>query len=116
MRLVPNQAHFRLDVDSRARQWLALHPQTDGLVIEYDVHRCCGGGKICQVSVRAQSDRDDPNEYARAECVDGTDVLIDRRAAARLPHRFGLTVKGMGRWKQLDLQLDPDAWGDLLWA
>jgi hypothetical protein len=113
---VPDEAPFRLDVDSQAREWLDLHPQTEALVIEYEVHRCCGGGRICQVSVRAQSARDDPKDYARGRSVDGTEVLIDRRAAARLPHRFGLTVRGVGRWKHLDLQLDPGGWGDLLWA
>jgi len=107
---------FELEIDTKAQAWLAARPRPDALVIEYDVHRCCGGGKICQVSVRAQSIRDDPNDYARGRCVDGTEVLIDRRAAARLPYRFGLTVSGVGRWKHLDLQLDPDGWGDLLWA
>lgn len=113
---VPTNTTFRLEVDADARRWLDSHVQSEGLVIDYEVHRCCGGGKICQVSVRAQSARDDPKDYARGECVDGTEVLIDRRAAARLPRRFGLTVRGVGRWKHLDLQLEPDGWGDLLWA
>ncbi len=107
---------FELEIDTKAQEWLAARPRPDALVIEYEVHRCCGGGKICQVNVRAQSVRDDLTEYARGESVDGIEVLIDRRAAARLPHRFGLTVRGVGRWKHLDLQLDPEGWGDLLWA
>jgi len=107
---------FELEIDTKAQAWLAARPRPEALVIEYDVYRCCGGGKICQVSVRAQSARDNPNDYARGESDGGTEVLIDRRAAARLPHRFGLTVRGLGRWKHLDLQLDPEGWGDLLWA
>ena len=109
------EALFRVDVDSPAREWLDLHPQAESLVVEYDVHRCCGGGKICSVKVRAQSEKDDPLAYARGTTTDGTRVLIDRRAAARLPQRFGLTVTGIGRWKHLDLQLEPDLWGDLLY-
>ena len=47
---------------------------------------------------------------------DGTRFLIDRRAAARLPRRFGLTVRGFGRMKHLDLSLAGDQWGELLYT
>jgi len=46
---------------------------------------------------------------------DGTKFLIDRRAAAKLPSRFGLTVRGLGRLKHLDLDLDGEQWGTLLY-
>ena len=106
---------FQLEVDAEARRWLDAHPCAEALVIDYDVHRCCGGGKICSVNVRALSEKDDPLEYARGARTDGKDVLVDPRAAARLPERFGLTVRGVGRWKHLDLRLEPDQWGDLLY-
>lgn len=106
----------QVDVDARAREWLESHPADGGLVIDFDVHRCCGGGKICEVRIHPRSTEPDAREYAHTTTPDGLPVLIDRRAAARLPRRFGLTVKGLGRWKRLDLQLDPDQWGELLWS
>jgi len=47
---------------------------------------------------------------------DGTRFLIDRRAAARLPAGFGLTVRGMGPLKHLDLDLEGEQWGELLYT
>lgn len=106
---------FQLEADARARQWLDSHASTRPRVIAYDVHRCCGGGKICQVKVRELSREDDPNDYAVGAMDDGTTFLIDRRAAARLPARFGLTVHGLGRLKHLDLKLEGEQWGALLY-
>ena len=107
---------FQLDADARAREWLDLHPSANPRVVAYDVHRCCGGGRICQVRVRELSPKDDPAEYATGALDDGTKFLIDRRAAARLPLRFGLTVRGFGRLKHLDLDLEGEQWGDLLYS
>jgi hypothetical protein len=39
----------------------------------------------------------------------------NQRAAARLPNRFGLTVRGFGPLKKLDLVLDGEQWGRLLY-
>lgn len=47
--------------------------------------------------------------------ADGTKFLIHRTAAARLPSQFRLTVRGMGRFKHLDLDLDGEQWGTLLY-
>ena len=47
---------------------------------------------------------------------EGRRVLVDRRAAARLPGRFGLTVRGLGPLKHLDLELEPEDWGELLYT
>jgi len=106
---------FELEVDAQARSWLDSHPAV-AYVIAYDVHRCCGGGKICQVHVRALSRRETTDGHVAATLADGTLFLIDRRAAARLPSRFGLTVRGLGRMKHLDLRLDGDEWGELLYT
>src|SRR5215831_5637499 len=107
--------HFQLEANAAARRWLDLHPRTRPLVIVYDVHRCCGGGEICQVRFRGLSAKDDPADFATGQVGDGTQVLIDRRAAARLPRRFGLTTHGVGRFKHLDLELAPEEWGTLLY-
>jgi len=53
--------------------------------------------------------------FATGALEDGTRFLIDRRAAARLPSRLGLTVRGMGRFKHLDLDLEAEQWGTLLY-
>lgn len=108
-------SRFQLEADAGAREWLDLHNSTKPRVIAYGVHRCCGGGKICQVKVGELSRRDDPNHYATGTMDDGTTFLIDRRAAGRLPARFGLTVRGLGRLKHLDLKLVGEQWGTLLY-
>jgi len=107
---------FQLEADITAREWLKAHPAAGPRVIAYDVHRCCGGGKICQVKVRELSRKDVPGEYSTGEMDDGTKFLIDRRAAARLPSRFRLTVRGLGPLRHLDLDLEAEQWGDLLYS
>ncbi len=107
--------NFQLDADASAREWLELHPSEAPRVIAYDIHRCCGGGKICQVTIRGLSRQDDPDQFATGSLDDGTSFLIDRRAAARLPSRFGLTVRGLGPLKHLDLDLEGEQWGTLLY-
>ena len=106
---------FRLHADAKAREWLDLHPAAGLRVVAYDVHRCCGGGKICQVKVRQLSRKDNPDQFVAGALEDGTEVLIDRRAAARLPSRFRLTVRGMGPLKHLDLDLEAEQWATLLY-
>jgi hypothetical protein len=106
---------FQLEADATVRAWLQAHPSRAPRVIAYDVHRCCGGGKICQVKVRELSHKDDPAKYSTGVMDDGTKFLIDRRAAAKLPSRFGLKVRGFGRLKHLDLDLAGEQWGTLLY-
>ena len=108
-------SRFQLEADAGAHEWLDSHPSDRARVIADDVHRCCGGGKICQVKVRELARNDDPDQYAVGALDDGTQFLIDRRAAARLPSRFGLTVRGIGRLKHLDLVLAAEQWGMLLY-
>jgi hypothetical protein len=109
------RTEFQLEVDAGAREWLDSHPATRPRVLAYDVHRCCGGGKICRVSVREGSSSDDPETFATGALGDGTTLLIDRRAAARLPARFTLTLRGFWRLKHLDLALEAEQWGTLLY-
>jgi hypothetical protein len=107
--------HFHLEAGPTVREWLAAHPSASPRVIAYDVHRCCAGGKICQVKVRELSQKDDPAQYSTGVMEDGTRFLIDRRAAARLPSRFGLMVRGLGPLRHLDLDLEGEQWGRLLY-
>jgi hypothetical protein len=113
--IMPAPTDFQLNADGSAREWLDSHPSGAPRVIAYDIHRCCGGGKICQVKVRELSRADNPDQFASGVLDDGTRFLIDRRAAARLPSRFGLTVRGLGRLKHLDLDLEGEQWGTLLY-
>jgi len=106
---------FRLQADAKARAWLDLHPAAGPRVVAYDVHRCCGGGKICQVNVRELSRNDNPEDFATGALEDGTQLLIDRPAAARLPGRFGLASRGIGRLKHLYLIPEAEQWGPLLY-
>ena len=106
----------QLDIhtDEQARAWLDAHADASYWVVDYETHRCCGGGKICEVSVRASTRR--PEGYLDASLADGTRFAIDPRAARRLPASFGLTVRGIGPLKHLDLVLSGDEWGELLYT
>jgi hypothetical protein len=107
--------NFDVEVDDAAREWLNSHPATGSRLISYAVKRCCGGGKICLVQVRDASRRDDVSRHTPIALEDGAELLVDPRAAARLPSRFGLTVRGFGPLKHLDLVLDGEQWGNLLY-
>jgi hypothetical protein len=106
---------FDVEVDGAAASWLVSHPPAGRRVLAYNVKRCCGGGKICTVQVREQSGRDDVSRHTPVVFEDGTELLVDPRAAARLPSSFGLTVRGFGPLKHLDLVLDGEQWGRLLY-
>ena len=106
---------FRVEADGRAREWIRSHPTEEPRVLAYDVKRCCGGGKICSVSVRERSHKDDRRDFATAVLSDGSTLFVDSRAARRLPSRFGLTVRGLGPFKRLDLDLSGEQWGALLY-
>jgi hypothetical protein len=107
--------NFDVKVDAAARAWLDSHPARASRVISYAVKRCCGGGKICMVQVREASRRDDLSRHTPVALDDRIQLLVDPRAAARLPARFGLTVRGLGPLKHLDLVLDGEQWGNLLY-
>lgn len=112
---MPADPDFHIDADPAARAWMQAHPESEPRVITYSVKRCCGGGKICAVSVRKASVRDQPGVLASARLQDGSLIRVDRKAAARLPARFGLTVRGIGPLRHLDLDLDSEGWGRLLY-
>lgn len=94
---------------------MRLHATEEPRVIAYDVKRCCGGGKLCTVSVRTPLEKDRRRDYVTGVLTDGTKLLVDRRAARRLPSRFRLTVRGIGPFRRLDLDLSGEEWGVLLY-
>ena len=106
---------FYITVDAAARAWMDSRPTAGSRVISYAVKRCCGGGKICMVQVREASRRDDVSDHIHLVLKDGAELLVDPRAAARLPARLGLTVRGLGPLRHLDLVLDGEQWGRLLY-
>jgi hypothetical protein len=108
-------AGFQVEPDAAARAWLEAHPSAGPRVIAYKVARCCGGGRICTVQVRDKSRRDDLSRHTPTVFADGTELLVDPRASARLPASFGITVRGIGPLKHLDLVLSPEQWGRLLY-
>ena len=108
-------ASLQVEPDAAARAWLESHPTAGPRVIAYRVTRCCGGGRICSVRVREQSRRDDVSRHTAAVTGGGSQLLVDPRAAGRLPARFGLTLRGIGPLRHLDLVLDGEQWGRLLY-
>jgi hypothetical protein len=108
-------AGFEAVPDAAARAWMEAHPSRGPRVLAFKVSRCCGGGRICTVQVREQSRKDDISGHAPAAIGEGAELLVDPRAAVRLPKRFGLTVRGFGALKHLDLVLDGEQWGRLLY-
>jgi hypothetical protein len=94
-----------------------LHAHKDCVwAIDYEVHRCCGGGKICEVVVRAHDGKQRREDYVATELPDGTRFLVDPRAVRRLPRRVNLTVKGRRGRTRLDLALSGEEWGQLLYT
>ncbi len=108
--------NFEIEVDDQARAWMDAHPATRPRAITYDWYRCCGGTKVCSVAVQPLSRRDHAEDYISARLPDGSELLVDPRAAKRLPARFRLTVRGVGPFKHLDLALSGEEWGDLLYT
>ena len=106
---------FRVEADPRAQEWMRVHATKEPRVIAYDVNHCCGGGRLCMVSVRRPSAKDRGRDYVTGVLGDGTTLLVDRRAARRLPSRFRLTVRGIGPFRRLDLDLSGEEWGVLLY-
>ncbi|HSS61239.1 MAG TPA: hypothetical protein VLK30_07270 [Candidatus Limnocylindrales bacterium] len=101
--------------DEPARGFLDSHPGV-AWALDYSVHRCCGGGKICEVSVREVASSEVREGYVTTALPDGRRFLIDPRAARRLPSQVRLTMRGVGPWKRLDLELTGEQWGELLYT
>ena len=106
---------MQLRADDRARAFLGAHKDLVW-AIDYEVHRCCGGGKICEVVVRPVDTKRQREGHVAAQLPDGTRFLVDPRAERRLPRQVNLTVNGRRRHSRLDLALSGEEWGDLLYT
>jgi len=113
--LVAADLRFLIEPDARARDWLDAHHDDGPRIIAFDVTRGRRGVRICMVEVRERSPKDAKRVCVTAALDDGTRIFIDRRAAERLPRRFGLTVRGVGSQQHLDLDLTGEEWGLLLY-
>jgi hypothetical protein len=111
---VSERTVFEVETDAAAQAWLDAHPCASR-TIDYEVRLCCGGGRLRDVHVRSSTAGEDQGDHVASSLSDGTSLLIDRRAAARLPSRFALTISGFGPFRHLDLVLSPEQWGRLLY-
>src|SRR5712692_8865530 len=105
----------RMRARAGAQAWIRNPSREQPREIAYAAKRCCCGGKLCTVSVRERRRSDDRRDFATAVLEDGTRLLVDRRAARRLPSRFRLTMRGLGPFRRLDLDLSGEEWGVLLY-
>lgn len=111
------EANFEIEFDEKAREWLGKHPSREGLVIAFEVHRCCNGARVCDVRLR----KEHPGEHfqqgrVRIGTVDGRGVFLDSRIATTMPRRIPVSVGGVGPFKGLRLKLTGPEWGRLLYS
>ncbi len=104
-----------IELDAAALDWMDAHHDDGPRIIAFDVRRIRRGTRVCTVTIRQLSKGDDRRSCVTAVLEDGTRILVDRRAAERLPRRFRLTVHGSGSRKHLDLDLTGEEWGALLY-
>src|SRR5256885_11398239 len=102
---MPPGADFDIEVDAAAAALLRSRTSNGPKVIRYDVHRCCGGGKICTVEVVDAARRDDGGSFVAGVPADGAKLPIDPPAGARPPSRIFLTRRGLRRLRHLALRL-----------
>src|SRR2546428_12444091 len=89
-------AEFVVEVDAAARAWLDSHKSEGPRGVTYEVHRCCGGGKICNVWGPKAPHRDDFSKYPVARFPGRTKIGIHPQRVARLPPQFRLTLPRFG--------------------
>jgi hypothetical protein len=109
-----------LTVDAPARRWLDEHRAVSRLFIAYMSSRaCCSGAEVCDVRIRvdaAASRRATSTvTWVPLGSLEGRDVFIDSRLIDRMPASAQLGVRGVGRFRRLDLDLTGDQWADLLY-
>lgn len=106
--------NFNIQLDPRAGGWLECRSGFGSIVIAYSETRCCGGGRICQVRIRDRK-RAEPSALVRIGSVAGRELFADRRIVGRLPYRLPITVRGVGPFQALSLDLEGEEWARLLY-
>jgi hypothetical protein len=109
-----------LCVDESAGRWLDERPEVSSLFVAYMSSRaCCSSAKVCDVRVRVDADSSRRSSravrWAPLGRVRGRDVFIDSRLVDRMPARAHLRVRGVGRFRHLDLDLTGEQWAELLY-
>ncbi len=109
-----------LSVDMSARRWLDDHQDVSRLFIAYMSSRaCCSGATVCDVRIRVNVDTARRSaasvRWTPLGSIEGRDVLIDSRLIDRMPARAQLRVRGVGRFRRLDLDLSGEQWAELLY-
>jgi hypothetical protein len=108
-----------VSADQHARAWLEGHPEVSRLFIAFTSSRaCCSGARVCDVRIRVDAEssrRSTPAVTWIPLCrVEARDVLIDTRLIERMPAQARLTVRGVGPFRRLDLDLTGEQWAELL--
>jgi hypothetical protein len=114
------RARVEVSADRGARGWLAQHPEITRLFITFMSSRaCCSGARVCDVRVRADvgaSRRANAvSMWTSVGSVEGREVLLDARLVERMPAQPRLTVRGLGPFRRLDLDLTGEQWAELLY-
>lgn len=108
-----------ISANGKARGWLDEHPEVSRLFITFMSSRaCCSGARVCDVRVRvdvASSRRANAAAWTEFGRVESREVLLDTRLIERMPAQVGLTVRGIGPFSRLDLDLSGEQWAELLY-
>jgi hypothetical protein len=108
---------FEIAFDEKAHEWLQTHPSCDGLVIAFEVHRCRRGAIVCDVRIRQEHPRDQARRrlFPIGSVADRY-ILLDSRIVNTMPQRIPVTVRGVGPFRGLRLDLTGPQWGRLLYS
>jgi hypothetical protein len=114
------RAQVSVSANREARAWLDEHPEVSRLFITFmSSHACCSGARVCDVRVRVDVGA---SRRANAEAmwtpiggIAGRKVLLDARLVERMPAQAPLTVRGLGPFRRLDLDLTGEQWAALLY-
>jgi hypothetical protein len=114
------RAQVETSANREARAWLADHPEVSDLFITFMSSRaCCSGARVCnvRVCVSAESSRrsNAATTWTMIGHVEGRAVQVDSRLIERMPRCVPLTVRGVGPFRRLDLDLTGEQWAELLY-
>jgi len=114
------RARVEVSADSGAQGWLAQHPEISRLFITLMSSRaCCSGARVCDVRVRvdagASRRANALSTWTPVGSVEGLDVLLDARLLERMPAQPRITVRGLGPFRRLDLDLTGEQCAELLY-